>query len=117
MKNLFLVFVATLMLSAPFAHARQNTGGGSCTNKNDVPGDFVNQCALAGGSEVRCSSGTPMCCVKDAQGTRCYDDIKDVKRRGPKAGAGQPTPGKLAPPAAPKTAPKQKAPGAAAPAP
>lgn len=117
MKTLFFAIAAALLLSAPTSQARQNTAGGSCTNTNDVPGDFVNQCTLAGGSEVRCSSGTPMCCVKDSQGTRCYDDVKDVKRRAPKAGANQPTPGRVAPPAAPKTAPKQKAPGTTAPTP
>ncbi len=117
MKNMLFVLIAVLLVSSYTVEARQNTAGGTCTNKNDVPGDFVNQCALAGGSEVRCSSGTPMCCVKDSQGTRCYDTISDVKRRGPKAGAGQPTPGRVAPPAPAKTLPKQKAPGTAAPAP
>lgn len=115
MKSVFFVLIAALMITSQVVDARQNTGGGSCTNKDNVPGDFVNQCALAGGTEVRCSSGTPMCCIKDSQGTRCYDTISDVKRRGPKTGASQPTPGTVAPPAAPKTAPKQKAPGAAAP--
>ncbi len=117
MKNMLFVLIAVLLVSSYTVEARQNTGGGSCTNKNDVPGDFVNQCVLAGGSEVRCSSGTPMCCVKDSQGTRCYDTIGDVKRRTPKASSGQPTPGRVAPPKTSPTAPRQKAPGTVAPIP
>jgi hypothetical protein len=113
-KSILLGLIATFLLGSSLVSAAPRQTGGGCTSKNDVPGDFVNQCALAGGTEVRCSSGTPMCCIKDAAGTRCYDTISDVKRKAAKVPAG-PTPGKLAPPTAPKTAPKQKAPGTAAP--
>ena len=96
MKRTMYVLTLVSLLFAQAALARPNNSKGSCTNKNDVPGNFVNQCVLAGGTEVRCSSGTPMCCVKDSAGTRCYDTIKDVKRA-PKAKLGQPTPSRVAP--------------------
>ncbi len=116
MKRLVFILATSMLMASPSAFALQNNVTGSCTNKNDVPGDFVNKCALAGGSEVRCSSGTAMCCIKNAQGgVNCYDNTDDVKRKDPKAGAGQPTPGRLAPSPAPKTAPRQKAPGTLAP--
>ena len=115
MKHLVFALVTITLMASQSVFALQNNVTGSCTNKNDVPGDFVNKCALAGGSEVRCSSGTAMCCIKNAAGTHCYDNTDDVKRKGPKAGAGQPTPGRLAPAPAQKTTPKQKAPGTLAP--
>lgn len=83
-----------------------------CTRPNQVPEDFVNKCALAGGSEVRCSGNTPMCCRKEGDTTHCYDNIDDMKRGG-RPGARQPGgSNRLAPPGAPKTpaAPKQAPP-------
>jgi hypothetical protein len=113
------ILLAVLLLVPALSFAKDNTTPIGCKSASDIPGDFVNKCALAGGDETRCSGGTPMCCKKDGKGgTHCYDNPDDVKRKGPKAsGASQPTPGTVAPtPGMPKTAPKQPAPGKVAPA-
>jgi hypothetical protein len=55
----------------------------ACTSSRDVPGTFIDACLLAGGSEVRCSSGTSMCCrpctaAEDCD-TACFDRVEDVR--------------------------------------
>jgi len=109
--------LAVLLLIPVLGMAKDNTTPIGCKSASDIPADFVNKCALAGGDETRCSGSTPMCCKTDSNGTRCYDDPNDVKRKAPRAGTGQPTPGTVSPgTGAPKTAPKQTTPGKVAPA-
>jgi hypothetical protein len=73
----------------------------NCTSSSDVPGRFIDACLLAGGSEVRCSSGTSMCCRKctadEDCDTACFDRVEDV-REAPKddhADPGDPPPGTI----------------------
>jgi hypothetical protein len=112
------ILLAVLLLVPVLGFAKNNTTPIGCKSASDIPADFVNKCALAGGDETRCSGSTPMCCKTDSNGTRCYDDPNDVKRKGPKAGLpGQTTPSTVSPnPSAPKTAPKQPTPSKLAPA-
>ncbi|HKQ30521.1 MAG TPA: hypothetical protein VJS66_04475, partial [Burkholderiales bacterium] len=102
------ILLAALLLVPVLSFAKENTIPIGCKSASDIPGDFVNRCALAGGDETRCSGGTPMCCKKDGQGgTHCYDNPDDVKRRGPRVGLpGQTPPPTILPsPGTPKTAP------------
>jgi hypothetical protein len=60
----------------------------ACTSSRDVPGTFIEACLLAGGSEVRCSSGTSMCCractAEEDCDTACFDRVEDVREAPPK---------------------------------
>lgn len=97
MSTLMLMLVGMLLSAS--AYAQPNTSSGKCDKQGRVPSEFAQACALAHGTEVRCSGGTPMCCKQEGTTTRCYDDVNDVPPRS--AGTGMPsTPGdgRLAPP-------------------
>jgi hypothetical protein len=103
------MLLAATWISIGTSSARDNIPTG-CTSSSQIPGDFVNKCALAGGDEVRCSGSTPMCCKTTSEGTHCYDNPDDVKgRRGGLKVPTLPGGGTLAPPSRP---PKPRAPAA-----